>query len=104
MIEYTDPTTAIKAHEKLVLIASARWCGPCQRMMPTLNSVVSEIEQDLGAHTFVVNIEEHEDFARQHNMKGVPTFFVFHNEKLIYRESGCQNALQYKEFCERLFK
>jgi len=104
MIEYTDPTVAIKAHEKLVLIASARWCGPCQRMMPTLNSVASETKQDLGVHTFAVNIEDHEDFAMQHNIKGVPTFFVFQNEKLIYRESGCHDALGYQELCKRWFK
>lgn len=56
-----------------VLKFYADWCGPCKAATPAFNKLLAEY---VALDSEEVNIEERADFARQHNVRGIPTFVL----------------------------
>ena len=48
----------------------AEWCGPCKMMMPVLESIEDKID------IIKVNIDEHEDLAKEYRIMSIPTLRV----------------------------
>ena len=49
----------------------AEWCGPCKMMGPVLESIDDKVD------IIKVNIDEHEDLAREHRIMSIPTLMFF---------------------------
>jgi thioredoxin 1 len=64
----------------------AEWCGPCQTMTP----IVKELASDLGDQIRIlkVDIDKNPSEARAFGVRGVPTFMIFKNGKVVWRQSG----------------
>lgn len=64
----------------------AEWCGPCQTMTP----IVKELASDLGDQIRIlkVDIDKNPSAARAFGVRGVPTFMIFKNGKVVWRQSG----------------
>lgn len=62
------------------------WCGPCQTMTP----IVKELASDLGDQIRIlkVDIDKNPSAARAFGVRGVPTFMIFKNGKVVWRQSG----------------
>ncbi len=67
----------------------ATWCMPCQAMNP----VLEKLEQDLGDSGCVVkvNIDNNSDIAEKFNVKSLPTFMLFKDEKVATILTGKQD-------------
>jgi len=72
----------------------ADWCQPCKMMMPSLETVASEF--DGKARIGKVDIEKHQDLAKQHGISSIPTLFVFKNGEIVDRMIGLQSLEQIK--------
>lgn len=69
-----------KAENKIVLLDfSAVWCGPCQRLLPILQSLASEFSSDVLFGK--VDIDESSDLAQNYKIRGVPTLIIFDNHQ-----------------------
>lgn len=59
-----------------LLVFSASWCQPCQRLKPS----ILEIE-DAGVQVTRVDIDQQPDLARKYGVTSVPTMFVTVGDK-----------------------
>ena len=73
----------------------AEWCGPCKAMMPT----VKEVADTLGEHAKVIKIDvdKNLNLAQHFKIMGVPTFIIFQNGEVKWKQPGVLTKAQLLE-------
>ena len=86
----------IIASDKPVLLDFfATWCGPCQMMGPILQQVKEELGEEVKI--LKIDIDKYQDLAARYQVQGVPTFAIFKNSQLLWKESGARPKEQLVE-------
>jgi thioredoxin 1 len=81
---------------KKVIMFSASWCGPCQRAKPTFLALKEELKD---VQMEIVDVNQQEDLAHEHDIRAVPTFVLFNEEDdELARMSGGSTAEKLKAF------
>ena len=64
----------------------ATWCGPCQAMSPILD----QLKEKMGDQVRVlkIDVDKNQDVAAKFKVRGVPTFVLFQNGEILWRQSG----------------
>ncbi|MEG0994586.1 MAG: thioredoxin [Bacilli bacterium] len=70
--------------DKVLVDFYATWCGPCKMLSP----VIHELVDKAGIKVIKIDIDKHEDLAREFNVMSVPTLIVFENGKTLKTSSG----------------
>lgn len=65
----------------------ADWCGPCKMLEPT----VEEIAAETDAAVAKVDIDAHQNLARDYQVQGVPTLYLFVDGETADRMVGVQD-------------
>lgn len=73
----------------------ADWCGPCKMMAP----VVDQISKEMGDQVRIlkVDVDRNQSAAMAYQIQGVPTFVIFKNGKIMWRQSGAMPAHMLKQ-------
>lgn len=65
---------------------TATWCGPCQKLKPTLHEMAKEFE---GKVKFVeVDVDKNSDLAEEYEIEAMPTLLVIKNGEVASRIVG----------------
>ena len=81
--------------QKLVfLIFSGKNCHACQQLYANL----PWLKQRYGdrVYTVVVDVGRHHALAMSYGIMGIPTLFVFHDNQVLFKESGLQSKRELK--------
>lgn len=76
----------------------AEWCGPCKIMEPILEDLAEETALTVGR----VDVDESQQLAAEHNVRGVPTMELYHNGDVTDRFVGVTDGDELREKIQQL--
>jgi len=82
----------IQSEKPILIDFTAAWCGPCKMMAPILKEVSAKIG-DKG-RIIKIDIDVNKEIAQKLQIMGVPTFILYKEGKVLWRESGVKTAHQ----------
>jgi thioredoxin 1 len=87
-------TDIINADKPVLVDFYTEWCGPCKMMAPVLKELKTRMGEKLTI--IKVDVDKSPGAANTYNVQGVPTFILFKNGQIKWRQAGAIpiNALQ----------
>jgi thioredoxin len=64
----------------------APWCGPCRKMMPMIDSLMVEYQQDIQMHK--INVDASKKLVKEMKLVGVPYLILQDNGEVLFSKNG----------------
>jgi len=83
-----DYTKKINAEKKEYVLVdfSAKWCMPCQKMMPMLDRLAADKKEKL--FLFKVDADQNKNLMKEKGISSIPYFELYQKGKLVWKHSG----------------
>ena len=76
----------IKGEIPVLVDFYAEWCAPCKTMNPILKNIKKQFGDELKI--IKINIDNNQQVASKFQVRGIPTFILFKNNEIKWRQSG----------------
>jgi thioredoxin 1 len=83
----------IQTKSKIVVMASALWCGPCKMVKPSYERLVLENE---GTTFLIFDVDEQQEVAKFFSISCMPTFIFIKNKKILQRKE-CADMISVRQ-------
>lgn len=80
----------IKQGKPMLVDFYADWCGPCQMLMPILESLSERHSKDVVIAK--VNVDVQQDLASMMQVRSIPALFFFKEGKMVEQLRGVQST------------
>ena len=80
----------------------ASWCGPCQRLLPIIETLSDEFEGKIDIYK--VNVDQEEELAAAFNIRTIPTLIFIPMNGKPEREVGGKSESELRERLNNLLK
>ena len=80
---------------KNVFYFTAEWCGPCKKTIP----IVEEMKRE-GFEFQIIDADYEQLLVKRFEIKSVPTFILFENEKEVNRINGAKTREELESFID----
>jgi thioredoxin 1 len=78
----------------------ADWCGPCQFLSPSLESLEQEMQAP-DVKFVKVNVDENQMLSRMYGVMSIPTVVLFKDGKIVEQKIGVSPKEDYKMAIEK---
>lgn len=95
----TEFDTAIR-NGAILIDFNAPWCAPCRLQEPILTKIADRFDGRVGVA--VLNIDNHQNIAKELGIQSIPTLVIFKNNKEIQRFVGLQPEVALAVALEKL--
>ena len=87
----------IKGEIPVLVDFYAEWCAPCK----TMNPILKKIKKNMGDNLKIIkiNVDNNQQVASKFQVRGIPTFILFKNNEVKWRQSG---IIEEKKFLETI--
>ena len=82
----------LKNHIPVLVDFWAPWCGPCRIVGPVLDKLSSEYSNKLKFTK--LNVDDNQEIAGQHDVRGIPCMVIFKNGKELDRIIGAYSEAE----------
>ena len=79
-----------------VLYFTASWCGPCKRVRPIVEEMISG-----GYNIQILDADTELELINKYNIRSVPTFILLNNDSEIDRVTGAKTKEELQNFINR---
>jgi len=76
----TDIQQLLDENQRVIIMFSASWCGPCKVLKPKVDKISFENSDIVFAY---IDLETGEKFSQKMKVQAVPTVIGFHNSKVV---------------------
>ena len=85
----------IKGEVPVLVDFHADWCAPCKIMNPILKNIKKKFGDQLKI--IKINVDNNQQDSNIFQVKGIPTFILFKNSEILWKQSGVINESSFTE-------
>lgn len=78
------------------------WCPPCQRE----KEVIKRLEEQYAGRIRIaeLNIDRNPSTALKFHIKGVPTYIIFNDGRIVHRDIAAKSEKQMKQMIQKILR